>query len=177
MNTKSKIYLNMTSLIFLLLMLIGVTYALLFSFVSVKDHFFESGYVKIDLNGGKLVFDNDDFNLAPSQSVTKPMSVKNLSSVPIYYRIYLKNINGGLSESISFNIYDGSNLIKTITLHNFDYKNALVSDESLAVNGEKLYTIEAFFNNSAGNTYNNSAVTFDFVAEAVQSQYNPNKEF
>jgi hypothetical protein len=177
MTTKKKLYFNIISLILLFAMLVGATYAILIALVDVKDNFFETGYVKIELNGGKLVFDGSDFNLAPSSSITKPMTVKNLSSVPIHYRVYLENVSGSLSEAISFNIYNGSELVKTIEIADFDSKNALVSDESLIVNGEKTYSIEAFFNESAGTTYQNATVTFDFVAEAVQAPYNPNKEF
>jgi len=177
MSTKYKIYLNMAGIILMFAAFVGVTWALLFSLVSVENNFFGTGYVKIDLNHGVRVFDGSDLALAPGDSITKPMLLINNSSDPVHYRIYLENVSGALQHALLFNIYDEDTLLKSVVPADFNSDNAIESNEPLAIDGVKVFYIEAIMNECAGNTYQGEALTFDVVAKAVQSKNNPYKEY
>ena len=176
-RTKRKIYLSIVSITLLFAMLVGVTYALFHRTLTIEDNFFATGYVRIDLNNGERVFTGDELNLAPGEKITKPMTLKNNSSGPVYYMIYLENINGSLIDALIFNIYDGGILVKSISLADFSENNALISDKPFEMGAKKTFLIEAIMGPCAGNDYQDNFVTFDFVARAVQSRNNPNKEF
>jgi len=174
---RIKIYWNLIGIGFTFAALVTITWALLFSMVSVENNFFGTGYVKIDLNHGVRVFDGSDLALAPGDSVTKPMLLINNSSDPVHYRIYLENVSGALQQALLFNIYDEDTLLKSVVPADFDSGNAIESSEPLAIDGVKVFYIEAVMNECAGNTYEGEALTFDVVAKAVQSKNNPYKEY
>ena len=182
MSTKKKIFLNMAGIIFMCAAFATITWALFFHLVSVDNNFFQTGYVEIELTNGVSpdgpVFGGDDLALAPGNSVTKPMVLKNKSSDPVHYRIYVENVSGDLQYALLFRIYDENHtLLKTVVLADFNDGDALESDVPLAIGGEKTFYIEAAMNECAGNEYEGRALTFDFVAKAVQSKNNPTKEF
>jgi len=177
MDTKKKIYLNMASIITLFSLLAVITYALFYFTLTIEDNFFETGFVKINFNNGERVFDENDLALAPGDSIKKPMTIKNIGTGSIYYRIFLENVDGNLKDAIVFNIYDEGVLVKTVVTADFTFDNAFVSDVSLDVDEQKDYMVEAVMSSDAGNNYRDNYITFDFIARAVQSKNNPDKEF
>ena len=178
MNIKKKIFLNLACVILLFAMLAGATYALLFYTVAVEDNLFETGTVRIDLNNGEKVFNGSEMNIAPGGAVSKPMVLKNLSSGPVWYRLYIENVSGPLADALMFHIYDENGvLLKSAAAKDFTSENALVSGELLDVDAEVTLRIEAAMNDCAGNEYEDRFIIFDIIAKAVQSKNNPDKEF
>ncbi len=174
---SKKIFINITAMVVLVIMLTGTTFALYSSSVAVRDNELYTGYVEINLNDNRTVFDLGSLRLEPSTMVTRPLTIKNVSSTPIYYEIYMENVNGALAQATLFHIYDDGQLIKTVTAKEFTADNPLISEEPMAVGAENTYQIEAVMNRGAGNSYQDTLITFDFVAVAVQSKNNPNREF
>ena len=109
--TKKRIRACVTAIVLLVAMLVITTSALIASFVSVEDSIFEMGVVKIDLNGGQTIFDGSDWNVEPGQAIKKDFTLRNDSTVDVYYRLYLENVTGSLQECLVFEIYDGDQKI------------------------------------------------------------------
>lgn len=161
----------------LFLMLAATTYALVASFVSVEDNLFQTGTVKIELNGGKTVFDGSDMNIEPGHSLVRDFTVENTGSADIHYRLYLDDVEGALQEVLTFSIYDGDKLLFTGKARDFSKKSPCISETPLAVGEIRTLTVVVKMDESAGNAYQTAGITFDITAEAVQAKNNPDRLF
>lgn len=110
-STEKKAYGSIAAVIILFTMLAITTYALISAIVGVDGNVFNTGTVDIELNGGKPVFDGSDMNIEPGYSAKKDFTVENKGTADVYYRLYLENVSGSLTDSLSFEIYDGDILL------------------------------------------------------------------
>lgn len=140
---------------------------------TISNTFISTGVIDINLNDGVVVFDEDDLNLQPSQSVRKEMFIENVGTEDFYYRIYLEEVSGELVDVTLFNIYDEyGNLLKTIETSKFNSTNYFSTDEIVEV-GECLYfEIEIVFNELLGDEYQGGNLNFHIIASAIQSKNN-----
>ncbi|HJD23509.1 MAG TPA: M73 family metallopeptidase, partial [Firmicutes bacterium] len=76
-NTSKKAAGLAITVILLAAMLVISTLALFTSRASVSDNQFETGTVKIALNGGQAVFDGSDTNIEPGHSLKRDFTVEN----------------------------------------------------------------------------------------------------
>ena len=98
-KTQNRAWLSIVAVVLLFVMWAVTTYAFVASFVSENDNLFETARVKIVLNEGKLIFDENDFQMEPGRTLVKNFTVRNDSTVPVYYRLYLGNLQGALQEA------------------------------------------------------------------------------
>ncbi len=176
-QTKKKAIFSMIAIFVLFCMLALTTYALITSFVSVEDNLFLTGRVKIELNGGKTVFDGSDMNIEPGRSLARDFTVENKGSADVYVRLYLENVEGALQEALTFSIYDGRTLLFTGKAKDFNENAACISGTPLSVGETRTLTAVVKMDASAGSEYQTAGITFDMTAEAVQSKNNPDKAF
>ena len=175
--TKKKIRACITAIILLVAMLVITTSALIASFVSVEDSIFEMGVVKIDLNGGQTIFDGSDWNVEPGRSVKKDFTLRNNSTVDVYYRLYLENVTGSLQECLTFEIYDGDQKLYSGRASEMTKENPAICEDTMAAGETRTLTAVVKMDENAGNQYQNGNIFFDFTADAVQARNNPDKDF
>lgn len=176
-RTKKKAVSSLIAIIVLFIMLVFTTYALVSSFVSVDDNLFQTGTVKIELNGGKTVFDGSDMNIEPGHTLVRDFTVENKGSAEVYVRLYLENVQGALQEALSFSIYDGDKLLFSGAADEWTRESPCISDTPLAVGETRTLTAVVKMDEAAGNAYQSGSITFDMTADAVQSKNNPDKSF
>lgn len=155
----------------LLVLFVSNTYALFSTIAVVKDNVFRTGSVKIELNNNKKIFDENDVFI-PGERISKTFTIKNLGTAPVYYKIFLENLDGTLSDCIIFNIYSNNSLLLTVSPGQLNENNPFLSQSALDSNQTDLYTIEAVLPEQTGNVYQDSYISFDFVAVAVQASNN-----
>ncbi len=176
-KTQGKAWLSMLLVVLLFFMWAITTWAVLSSFISENDNLFETARVKIILNEGVRIFDEKDFQMEPGRTLIKPFTVRNDSTVPVYYRLYFDNLNGPLQEALTFQIYDGDELVYSTRMSNFSVDAPFISGKSLEVGEVKEFTAHVIMDPVSGNYYQDTGVTFDVIAQATQVKNNPNMEF
>ena len=90
-NTKRKVYGSIFIVLVLSVMLALTTVALFASVLTSEDNFFETAQVKIDVNDGQVLFDGN-MHIEPGMTLKEDLVIKNLSTVDVYYRLYLENV-------------------------------------------------------------------------------------
>ena len=158
-------------------MLAITTYALISAIVGVDGNVFNTGTVEIELNGGKPVFDGSDMNIEPGYSAKKDFTVENKGTADVYYRLYLENVSGSLTDALSFEIYDGDRLIFSGSADELSRETPCINSEVLKAGGTDTLTAVVKMKESAGNTYQNGGITFDITADAVQAKNNQDISF
>ncbi len=174
---RKKAVARLVAMIALVSMLAMTTYALTASVASVKDNEFQMGTVEIGLNNGKTVFDGSDLNMEPGRSIKKDFTLENLGTAEAYFRLYLENMEGTLQEELTFEIYDGDELLFAGRPETLTQENPCVGTTPLKVGETRTLTAVVKMNESAGNTHQASDFSFDITVDAVQSKNNPDKEF
>lgn len=168
---------SFTFLIILVFLFAISTAAILSNKLVLSDNAFSTGGVNIILNDGKQLFDENDFVLQPDASIKKEMTIKNAGTGPVYYKIYMENVEGTLSAALMFRIYKDGVLLKETSAQDFINANALISETPLEEGKTNIYEIEAYMSAFAANTFQKEYIGFDLVATAVQSKNNPDKSF
>lgn len=74
---RRRVHRSIAAVVVLCGLLALTTYALVASLVSVEGHLFETAQVKIELNGGKVIFDAGDMNIEPGYSIRRNFTVEN----------------------------------------------------------------------------------------------------
>lgn len=164
-------------LIVLSLLLCITTFALVYSLVSVDNHIFEAGYVKIDLNGGEPVIREEDFVLEPDMTVEKDFYIENQSSWSVYYKIYFDNLSGELADVLEVTILDGDKVLYQGIVSELTRDKVLAADDELAIGEKRVLTAKFHFPKSAGNDLQNRTLEFDLCADATQTKNNPERLF
>lgn len=176
-NLKMEIVAGFSVIAALTAMLSVTTYALSTASVLVEENYFQMGTVDISLNDGNKIFEGSDFKLEPGSSVKKDFTLKNESTVDVYYRLYLENVSGSLKDSVVFQIYDGDELLYSGLANEFTKESPCIGEAALKAGEEKLLTVVVKMQETAENEYQNSYISFDITADAVQIRNNPDKMF
>ena len=176
-STEKKAYGSIAAVIILFTMLAITTYALISAIVGVDGNVFNTGTVEIELNGGKPVFDGSDMNIEPGYSAKKDFTVENKGTADVYYRLYLENVSGSLTDALNFEIYDGDRLIFSGSADELSRETPCINSEVLKAGGTDTLTAVVKMKESAGNTYQNGGITFDITADAVQAKNNQDISF
>lgn len=176
-RTKKNAVSSLIAIAVLFVMLVFTTYALISSFVSVNENLFQTETVKIELNGGKTVFDGSDMNIEPGHTLVRDFTVENKGTAEVYVRLYLENVQGALQEVLTFSIYEGDKLLFNGSADEWTRESPCISDTPLAVGEIRTLTAVVKMDENAGNAYQVAGITFDMTADAVQSKNNPDKTF
>ena len=153
------------------------TFALVSLNIAVKENTFSTGRIKININDGKSVINNDELHLEPGMTIKEDFFVENEGSVDAYYKLYLDNISGGLADAIEITIKDGNKILYSDIAKNLTKQSVEAIDEILGSGQKKDLTIYLHYPESEGNKTQNSDLVFTLCAEATQTKNNENKEF
>lgn len=144
----------------------------------VKENYFQTGEININLNDGKAVITPEEFNFEPGVTVVKPFFVRNEGTCDVYYKVYFQDVEGELGDVLEITIRDeAGNALFTGTLSGMNRRSVKSADDILELGETKDMTITFHFPEERGNETQDTYVSFVMCAEAVQTKNNPNKEF
>ncbi len=176
-TTSKKLTASLIAIVILAVCLSITTFALVYSMVSVNDNLFQTGVVKINLNDGKAVITEDEFLFEPGMTVKKDFFVQNEGTCDIYYRLYFKNVTGGLADMLEVKICDGDKVLFSGTPKELERQNVEAADDILKLSERRDLQIYFHFPKNVGNEGQDLYLSFDIAADAVQTKNNSLKEF
>lgn len=153
----------------------GGTFAIFTDTASNAQNTFTSGTIDINLGDGAWAgaAHVDIANLAPGDSGSKTVTVKNDGSLELRY-----DVTGTLAGALASNDPNGDTvadpgesnpLVVTVTPTN----GGALTDRVLAPNTSETFTISYSLPKAAGNTYQAKSATYDFKVDAEQTRNNP----
>ena len=176
-QTAKKLTGSVLLIILLSFCLCITTFALIWSIVTVDDHYFYTGKVEIDLNGGKPVIEEHEFLFEPGMTVVKDFYIQNNSTWDVYYKLYLDDVSGGLADVLLITIKYGEKVLFSGKPKSLMENLVGAADDVLYLKEKKNLQIVFHYPEEAANQTQNSFLTFTLCADAVQTKNNPNKEF
>ncbi len=180
-STRKRLTGGVLAVILLALCLVVTTYALVYYSVEIKDNYFKTGEVKINLNNGNAIINKTEFLFEPGMTVNKEFFIKNESTEAVYYRLYFKDVKGGLAKVLQVTIQDATGVVlysgtlAELTLSKDN--NIAAANDQLKVGEQRNLTMSFYFPRETGNTAQDQNLTFIFCAQATQVRNNPDKTF
>ncbi len=176
MIKDKKLQINVLTLIFLCLGLCITSFALSYTVIKIENNFFKTGEIKINLNDGKAIINENDHLFEPGMTVEKNFFIKNDGGEPIYYKLNFTGVSGELSKAIVVTILDKNRLeLVSGKVYEFESDKELIGSLS---GHEKQDLIARFhFPKDEGNVYKGTELQFKMSAIAVQTRNNSGKEF
>lgn len=176
-KTAKKLTGGIVAIIVLAVCLCITTFALVWATVSVENNLFHTGTVKINLNDGKPVIEEYEFLFEPGMTVRKDFFIENNSSWSVYYKLYFDHVSGGLADVLEIAVKDGENTLYEGTASTLNRGDVQAVEEMLQVGEKKILSVYFHFPENKGNDTQNSTLTFDICADAVQAKNNPKRVF
>lgn len=177
-TTNRKLTVRLVTIIIMLICLCVITYGYVLSQVKIEDNYFQTGEVKININDGKTVINEDDYLFEPAMTVEKEFFVKNESSFSVYYKIYFSEVKGSLAKVIEVTIQDqDGNPLYQGTISELNKDKVVATDDTLQVNEKKNFKIIFHYPKEKGNETMNQQLSFKLEVAATQTKNNPNKQF
>lgn len=164
---------------FAVLLVIGLsvtTLALAWNEVVVENNLFQTGTVKVDLNGGEPVF-AEDILFEPGMVVQKSFTITNEGSTDVFYRLWFSEIEGGLAKKLTVKVTDGDQTIFSGTLMDMMGQKSEGANGTLEEGQEKEITIEFALPAETGDDMQGTSASFDLNLDAVQKAHNSGEEF
>ena len=176
-KTAKKLTASVVAVIILAVCLCITTFALVYSTVAVDNNLFQTGEIKIDLNGGQPVITEHEYLFEPGMTVEKPFYIENQGTWDVYYKLYFDNIEGGLADVLDVEIRDGDTVLFNGKIADLTKEKVGAADDVLRLHERRELTISFHFPEEAGNDAQNLYLSFDLKADAVQTKNNPNRLF
>lgn len=176
-KTAKRLTRGIATIIALTFCLIVTTFALVWVEVSVDNNTFHTGKISINLNDGKAIIREDEYNFEPGMTVEKQFFIKNESTFSIYYKLYLDEVSGGLADVLELSIKDGDKVLYTGTANELKKENGSAAIDVLEINEKKILTFVFYFPKEKGNEAQKMDLSFTLCADGVQTKNNPSKEF
>ncbi len=176
-NTAKRLSTSIVVIIALALCLAVTTLALVYSMVTVEDNLFFTGTVQINLNDGKPVVADRELLVEPGMRIQKTFFLQNESSCDVYYKLYFRNVSGGLADVLQVQILDGDRVLFSGTPRELTRDAVGAADDILRLEERRELTVRFYFPEHIGNEAQDQFLQFDIAADAVQTKNNPLKEF
>lgn len=171
MIKDKKLQINVVTLILLCLGLCITSFALSYTVIKVENNYFKTGEIKINLNDGNAIIDENDPLFEPGMTVEKKFFIKNSGSDAIHYKLNFTGVSGELSKAIVVTILDENRLeLVSGKVYEFETDKELIGSLSRY---EKQDLIARFhFPENEGNEYKGASLQFKMSAIAVQTKNN-----
>ena len=176
-KTAKKLTASVVAVIILAVCLCITTFALVYSTVAVEGNLFQTGEIKIDLNGGQPVITEHEYLFEPGMTVEKPFYIENQGTWDVYYKLYFDNIEGGLADVLDVEIRDGDTVLFGGKIAGLTKEHVGAADDVLRLHERRELTISFHYPEEAGNGGQAQYLSFDLKADAVQTKNNPNRLF
>ena len=168
---------NIVVIIILIICLSISTYALTYNKAFVKDNTFITGGVKININDGNPIIEENEYLFEPGMTVKKDFFVENESSTSVYYKIYFDNVVGELKDILEVTIKDGDAILCKDKLANISDINTLAYEEVLEIDQRKDLTIYFYYPTIENNDGQNKSLSFNLCVKATQTKNNDERLF
>ena len=109
--TRKKLVARVAGVILLVVALCIATFALSYPQVSVDENTFQTGTLKLNLNGGEQIISDQEFLLEPGRTMVKNFYIENEGTIDVYYNLYLENVSGDLADILDVTIKDGDKVL------------------------------------------------------------------
>lgn len=152
-------------------------YAISEASVTVSDSYFQTGSVKVELNGGEPVIREGELIFAPGTTVVKNFYIENRGTCDAYYKIYFDHVNGELADTLEVSIQDGDLTVFEGTIARLTRSNVNAADQALKAGEKKDLTISFHLPQNTQNAAQDQSLSFDLCAEAVQAKNNSDRRF
>ena len=176
-KTSRKITACIISMLVCIFALALVSFALITSAVAVEENTFQTGEIIINVNDGEPVITEDEYNFEPGMVVVKEFFVRNEGTWDAYYKLYLEDIKGDLSDVIIITIADGDTVLAEGTAEELTEETAVIADNILEEGEEKTLTLTLYYPKNSGNDTQKNTLSFTLSAAAVQTKNNPDAEY
>ena len=153
-----------------------VSYALSWHLISVDENTFSVGELKINLNDGKPVFD-EDILIEPGMMLQKHFTIANEGNADAYYRLWFSEIEGGLADELLVELRDGKKLIFEGEFADLLEEKMFGTNSILLAGEEKELSIIIFLPEKGSNAVQGDTITFRLNYDATQKDGNPGKEY
>lgn len=176
-SARSK-WLGSTVLTVLLIIgLVVTTVAIGLSLVDVPNNTFRTGSIKLNLNDGRPIIQENEYAFEPGVTVVKDFFLKNEGTWEVYYKLYFAHVDGDLADVLDVTIRQGDTVLYSGKMSALTRRTATTADQRLAVGQQRDFTITFHFPEDAGNRYQQADLTFELCADAVQTKNNPGALF
>ena len=176
-KTAKKLTASIATVIILAVCLCITSFALVYSMVAVEDNLFQTGKIKVNLNDGKPVIEEDEFLFEPGMTVEKDFFLENQGIWNVYYKLYFDNVEGGLADVLDVSIRNGDTVLYNGKAADLQKEQTGAADDVLKLNEHRELTIVFHYPEAGGNGGQNQYLTFDLKADVVQTKNNPQKQF
>ncbi len=176
-TSSRKISYTFFSILLLIFCTCYTAIALMYEKAEIKDNFFETGSISINLNDGKAVINEDELLLEPGMTIKRNFFIENTGSSPAYYKLYFEDIEGLLANVLEVEIKEGKTILFSGRLPELTQKNVKAADDILNANEKKDLTLIIKVPKNTPSKYQNTKLTFRLSADAVQTKNNNDKNF
>lgn len=178
-KTKRRMTTGLIAVILLSLCLTATTFAIVWATVSVENNLFQTGIVKINLNDGKPIINEEEFLFEPGATLKRDFFIENQSTWEVYYKIYMLNLEGDLADKIKVTITpkDSDTVLFEGMASELTRSRVHAPDDTLAVGERSYFTAYFHMPREVGNDGQGLTLGFDVGADAVQTKNNPNRLF
>lgn len=172
-----KIVVGIVTIFVLIFSLLIASYVFAKEVVGVNNNYFHTGRIKVNLNDGKPVITEDEFLFEPGMTVEKDFFVENVGTWDVFYKLYLKDVEGSLKDVLQITIKDNDGVLYYGTANELNKENVSTVNKELKVNERHNFKIIFHYPETSGNETKNSDVTFSLAIDVVQTKNNTDKEF
>ncbi len=179
-SKKLKAAVRAASNLILALVLIvawGTTTAVVAAYqMSVNENALATGVLKINLNDGKPVFD-EDIMFEPGMIIQRKFTLANEGNIDVIYHLWFSDIEGDLAKELTVEIKDGKRRIFEGVFEDLMEEKVDGTNATLLANETKELTIIFTLPEESGNKVLGKTVNFRLNYDATQKDGNPNKDF
>lgn len=155
----------------------GTTTAVVAAYqMSINENALATGVLKINLNDGKPVFE-EDILFEPGMIVQKNFTIANEGNIDVVYHLWFSEIEGDLAKELTVEIKDGKRRIFEGVFEDLMEEKVDGTNATLLANETKELTIILTLPEEAKSDMRGDTVSFRLNYDATQKDGNPNKEF
>ena len=176
-NTSKKIAGKIAVIVILSVCLCISTFALYFISVDKKGNFFKTGKVQININDEKPIITENEFLFEPGMTVKRDFFVENESTADIYYKIYLKDVSGGLADELIITVKDKEKELLSGKAGELCKKDNIKAFDEILTSGERKVLTMEFYYPAESAFSQNKDLKFTVCADAVQARNNTERLF
>lgn len=150
---------------------------------SLRDNWFRTGTVDINLNDGNpVVSPETDAMFArfePGMTTKSPFFIRNQGTGPVYYKLYFDQVEGDLAKVLRLSVTRASDgaVLYDSDLSHFTRMGVGPTTLRLEAGERQELLLWLHYPEDAGNDGQKKELTFVLCADAVQTQNNPNGAF
>ena len=151
-NTFRKLTYNIVLTVILLICLVITSYALaVTSYRVLQDNRFGTGNISIILEGPS---DLDISHFEPGMTVVREYTIRNMSSIGVYFKVYFENVSGLLADAVDITLKEKNSGIVLFQGKASEFSENSINNkvgEELSASDSRVLVIVYHFSEDAGS--------------------------